>query len=47
LDLARGKLQIAVFKLEEESPMIGMNMAEFSNAATADGLKFRVVAISR
>ena len=47
LDLARGKLQIAVFKLEEESPMIGMNMAEFSSVAAADGLKFRVVAISR
>lgn len=47
LDFARGKLQIAVFKLEEESPMIGMNMMEFSNLAAADGLKFRVVAISR
>lgn len=47
LDFARGKLQIAVFKLEEESPMLGMNMAEFSNIAAADGLKFRVVAISR
>lgn len=47
LDFARGKLQIAVFKLEEESPMLGMNMAEFSNVAAADGLKFRVVAISR
>ena len=47
LDFARGRLQVAVFKLEEESPMIGMNMAEFSQVAAADGLKFRVVAISR
>lgn len=47
LDFARGKLQLAVFKLEDESPMLGMNMAEFSNIAAADGLKFRVVAISR
>lgn len=47
LDFARGKLQLAVFKLEEESPMLGMNMAEFSQVAAADGLKFRVVAISR
>ena len=47
LDFARGKLQMAVFKLEEESPMLGMNMAEFSKAAAEDGLKFRVVAISR
>lgn len=47
LDFARGKLQVAVFKLEDESPMLGMNMAEFSNIAAADSLKFRVVAISR
>lgn len=47
LDFARGRLQVAVFKLEEESPMIGMNMAEFSRVASEDGLKFRVVAISR
>ena len=47
LDFARGKLQMAVFRLEEESPMLGMNMAEFSQIAAADGLKFRVVAISR
>jgi len=47
LDFARGKLHVAVFKLEEESSMIGMNMAEFSSVAAADGLKFRVVAISR
>ena len=47
LDFARGKLQVAVFKLEDESPMIGMNMVEFSKVAAEDGLKFRVVAISR
>ncbi len=47
LDFARGKLQVAVFKLEDESPIIGMNMIEFSNLAAEDGQKFRVVAISR
>ena len=47
LDFARGKLQVAVFKLEEESPMIGMNMAEFSAIAAEEGQKFRVVAITR
>ena len=47
LDFARGKLKVSVFKLEEESPMIGMNMMEFSKVAAEDGLKFRVVAISR
>lgn len=47
LEFARGKLQVAVFKLEEESELIGMNMAEFSAVAAKEGLKFRVVAISR
>ena len=47
LEFARGKLQVAVFKLEEESELIGMNMAEFSAVAATDGQKFRVVAISR
>ena len=47
LEFARGKLQVAVFKLEEESELIGMNMAEFSAVAATEGLKFRVVAISR
>ena len=47
MDFARGKLQVAVFKLEEESSLIGMNMAEFSAVATEEGHNFRVVAISR
>ena len=47
LEFARGKLQIAVFKLEEDSQLIGMNMAEFSSVAAAEGQAFRVVAISR
>ena len=47
MDFARGKLQIAVFKLEEDSPVLGMNMLEFSEYAAKDGQKFRVVAIAR
>lgn len=47
MDFARGKLQIAVFKLEEESPLIGINMVEFSGLAAEEGHNFRVVAISR
>jgi trk system potassium uptake protein TrkA len=47
LEFARGKLQVAVFKLEEDSQLIGMNMAEFSAVAAAEGQAFRVVAISR
>ena len=47
MDFARGKLQMAVFKLEEESLLLGMNMAEFSQLAAEEGMKYRVVAISR
>ena len=47
MDFARGKLQMAVFKLEEESSLLGMNMAEFSALAAEEGMKYRVVAISR
>ena len=47
MDFARGKLQMAVFKLEEESPLLGMNMMEFSALAAEDGLNYRVVAIAR
>ena len=47
LEFARGKLHMAVFKLEEDSPLIGMNMVEFSQLAQEEGFKFRVVAISR
>ncbi|MBE6239971.1 MAG: Trk system potassium transporter TrkA [Bacteroidales bacterium] len=47
LEFARGKLQVVVFKLEEDSQLLGMNMAEFSAVAAAEGLAFRVVAIAR
>lgn len=47
MDFARGKLQMAVFKLEEDSPIIDKRLADFSAVATAEELQFRVVAISR
>ena len=47
MDFARGKLQIAVFKLEESSSLLGMTMAEFSALAAEQGHNFRVVAIAR
>ena len=47
MDFARGKLQIAVFKLEESSALLGMTMAEFSAVANNQGHTFRVVAIAR
>ena len=47
MDFARGKLQMAVFRLEEDSPILDMKLAEFAAAVSSDTLQFRVVAISR
>lgn len=47
MDFARGKLQIAVFKLEEDSSLLGMSMEEFSAVVAEQGHNFRVVAIAR
>ena len=49
LDFARGKLQLTVFKLDDDSPLLDMNVKDFAHAvknmqADAD---FRIVAISR
>ena len=46
MDFARGKLQLAVFKLEDDSPILDMKIAEFA-ACVPFGTQFRVVAISR
>lgn len=47
MNFGRGKLQLAVFKLEEESPIIDMNIMEFAKTFPSDELQFRVVAIAR
>ena len=49
LDFARGKLQLGVFKLDDDSPLLDMTVAEFSQAITQlpNGAEFRIVAISR
>ncbi len=47
MDFARGKLQVEVFKLEEDSPLLDMKIAEFAAITAKDDLQFRVIAISR
>lgn len=47
MDFARGKLQMAVFRLEEDSPLMDMKLAEFSAALTDEAAQFRVVAVTR
>lgn len=47
IDFARGKLQMAVFNLEEDSPIIDKKLSDFAGIASSESLPFRVVAISR
>ena len=47
MEFARGKLQMAVFKLEEDSPIINMTLMEFAHSVSRGSQQFRVVAISR
>lgn len=49
MDFARGKLQLAVFKLDDDSPLLEMNVSEFAKTVkTAEPeADFRIVAISR
>ncbi len=49
MDFARGRLQLAVFKLDDDSPLLDMKVAELTAAVTAEnaGAQFRIIAISR
>lgn len=48
MDFARGKLQIACFKLDEEAPILDMKLGEFIKDIPANELEqFRIIAISR
>lgn len=47
MDFARGRLQMAVFKLEEDSPLLDMKLTEFTASVSSEQVQFRVVAVSR
>lgn len=48
MDFARGKLQIAAFKMDEDSPVLDLKLAEFIKNIDPEMMKqFRVIAISR
>ena len=46
MDFARGTLQMAVFKLEENSPLIDMSLKDFSERVSTEQLQFRVIAVT-
>ena len=49
MDFARGKLQLGVFKLDDDSPLLDMNVQDFQQTVKAlpGGADFRIVAIAR
>lgn len=49
LDFARGKLQLSVFKLDDDSPLLDMDLLSFVKSVQELnlGVDFRIVAISR
>ena len=48
MDFARGKLQISVFRIDEDSPMVDLRLREFVQTMTPEEMSlFRIIAISR
>ena len=48
MDFARGKLQISVFRLDEDSPMVDQRLQQFVETMTPEETTlFRIIAISR
>ena len=48
MDFARGKLQISVFKIDEDSPMVDLRLEEFIGTMTPEeNTLFRIIAITR
>ena len=47
LDFAHGRLQIAAFRLEDESQLLDMTLAEFAALAQENDIQFRAIAITR
>ena len=49
MDFARGKLQLLVFRLDDDSPLLDMKVAEFTAAMTEASAEaqFRIIAIAR
>ena len=49
MDFARGKLQLVVFRLDDDCPVLDMTVAEFTAAMTAasDQAQLRIIAIAR
>ena len=47
MDFAHGKLQVALFRIDEESPMMDVKIGEFATMMQQENVDFRVIAINR
>lgn len=47
MDFGRGKLQMAAFRIGENSPIIDVTLKDFAHNGQVDSSKFRVIAVSR
>ena len=47
MDFARGKLQLIVFRLDDDSPILDMKVPEFAAAMTAASVQLRIIAVAR
>ena len=47
MDFAHGKLQVALFRIDEESPMLDVKIGEFATMMQQEQVDFRVIAINR
>lgn len=47
LDFARGKLSMSVFRLDDETPALEMNVQQLSEKLSGEGIEFRIIAITR
>lgn len=47
MDFAHGKLRMTALRLDDNSPILGMKLAEFTAMVSNDELQFRIIALSR
>ena len=47
MDFAHGKLQVALFRIDEDSPMMDVKIGEFAAIMQQENVDFRVIAINR
>ena len=47
MDFAHGKLQVSLVRIDDESPMLDMRLADFAAVMQEEGVDFRAIAINR